>query len=87
MRRVESVILLPFLGIIYPALLWLLPCAINCDRISTGTVLDPGGHRQTANVTVLLRYGQRSSVNVTGTTATVSRERDRIENSRLQRHH
>ena len=48
-------------------IIWLLLCAINCDRVSTGTVLNPGGSRQTANVTVLLRYGQCSSVNVTGT--------------------
>ena len=47
--------------------MWLLLCAVNCDRVSTGTVLNPGGLRQTANVTVLLRYGQCSSVNVTGT--------------------
>ena len=47
------------------SLLWIY--CLNCDRISTWTVLDPGGHRQTANVTVLLGYGQCSSVNVTRT--------------------
>ena len=72
-----------------PLLCIIYNCAVVISlTCATGTVLDPGGHRQTAIVTVLLRYGQCSSVHVTGTIRYgYSRERDQIDiNSRPQHH-